>query len=89
MALLFWRPFHDWRPGWPEGKAAAWIFIIIALNGLIDEMHQAIVPGRIASAGDLAADIAGWTIAIGWLLHREKRRMSEREQFLEENVTRN
>lgn len=82
MALLFWRPFHDWRPDWPEGKVAAWIFIIVALNGLFGEIHQAYVPGRVASASDLAADITGGAIAIGWLLHREKRRVSEREPSL-------
>jgi VanZ family protein len=42
---------------------AAWL--IAALYGLTDEFHQAFVPTRTPSAGDLVADAAGAALALG------------------------
>ena len=49
------------RGTWPgtglRGMAAAWLFTAGA--GLLDELHQAFVPGRSADVRDLFADAAG------------------------------
>jgi len=42
---------------------------LCTLYGISDEFHQSFVPGRDASAGDVAKDFAGASIA-AWLAHR-------------------
>ena len=74
LAGLLWRPWRETLPRWTEGKTAAFIFILTALNGAGDELHQLFLPHRAATWGDLAADIAGGGIAVMWCLHREKAR---------------
>lgn len=72
LALLFWRPFRDVVPEWPELKVAALLFAFVALNGVIDEVHQSLTPGRTSSWADALADMTGGAFAIAWLLHRNK-----------------
>ena len=74
LAWLLWRPWRETYPRWPEGKVAACILILTALNGLGDEFHQFFLPHRAAAWGDLGADIAGGAAAVFWCLHREKAR---------------
>lgn len=87
LAALLWRPLRHWAPLWPEMKAAAWIFLFIALNGILDEFHQIFVPGREASIGDVAADLAGGVMALIWALHREKRLFPEAKPARPDTVT--
>lgn len=42
---------------------AAWI--IVALYGVIDEVHQSFVPSRTADPRDVAADVIGAALALG------------------------
>jgi VanZ family protein len=35
------------------------VTVIVALYGVLDEVHQAYVPGRMSSVGDVMADTAG------------------------------
>jgi len=51
---------------WPgrglRGAMVAWVFT--TASGLLDELHQAYVPGRSADVGDLAADAVGAASAV-------------------------
>ena len=52
--------------GYAAGQA--WLAIALAgLYGLLDEYHQSFVPGRDATAGDLAADFTGAVLGAGTL----------------------
>lgn len=79
LAALLWRPLRRRAPFWPEMRAAAWIFLFVAMNGFLDEFHQIFVPGREASMGDAAADLAGGAVALIWALHREKSLLPRRK----------
>ena len=74
LALLLWRPWRESFDHWTEGKTAATIFILTALNGLGDEFHQLFLSHRAATWGDIAADVAGGGVSVIWCLHREKAR---------------
>ena len=87
LATLLWRPLRRRAPLWPEMRAAAWIFLFIALNGALDEFHQIFVPGREASMGDAAADLAGGVMALIWALHREKSLFPEAKPVRPDTVT--
>ncbi len=76
LAWLLWRPWRETLPRWSEGKTACFVFILTALAGAADELHQTLLPHRTAAWGDFAADAAGGGIAVWWCLHREKARAS-------------
>lgn len=77
LAILLWWPLRNSARHWSEFRAAKWIFGFVVLNSIIDEFHQAFVPGRNASWEDAMADILGGAAALGWLLHRKKWRTSK------------
>ncbi len=58
-------------PGRDNGARAACIAaIVFAVGyGIVDELHQSAVPGRVASAWDVLSDACG-SLAGVWLLHR-------------------
>ncbi len=75
LTLVFWRPVREAAPHHPELRVAAFLFLFVAMNGVLDEFHQWFVPGRDASWADAAADALGAGAALFWLLHREKSRV--------------
>lgn len=50
--------------GGPRPRALALALTISIAYGLLDELHQSFVPGRVASLGDFAADAAGAIFAV-------------------------
>lgn len=51
--------FRATAPGMPRSRRRLWILVLAGLFAFLDEWHQSFVPGRDASAGDLAADLVG------------------------------
>jgi len=70
LAALWLRAFA--RPGGVRPPAAAWLALAIAVGcAIADETHQAMVPSRTASVGDVLIDTAGAMLAVvpsrfGW-----------------------
>jgi VanZ family protein len=69
---------HAMRGTWPEWRMR-YVFVVAwavaVLWGLLDEIHQAFVPGRVADARDLLADAIGALVGAGlYLATRERRR---------------
>jgi VanZ family protein len=73
FGLLVLRGFRAGRKGW---KHAWWIstLIVVACYASLDEIHQAFVPGRGASAWDSVLDTSAGALAmfVAWLLARRK-----------------
>ncbi len=69
--LLTWNLPRGW--GWLLG------FLLAASLGALDELHQSMVPGRLASTGDALADAlgalfgAGCFVLLGVLLYKSER----------------
>ena len=59
--------------------AGAWL--ITSSYGLFDEWHQSSVPGRYASVGDIALDLAGATLGIWLAVRLERRTRAPTERF--------
>ena len=59
--------------GGPPGRAFAWTLVLGTLYGASDELHQAFVPGRDASALDWAADAAGTALGAALVLFLRRR----------------
>jgi VanZ family protein len=59
--------------GQPLARAFAWALVVGALYGASDELHQAFVPGRDASALDWTADAAGTALGAAALLFLRRR----------------
>ena len=55
----------------PTARAAFWIVAFAVVHGVVDEIHQSIVPGRDASVLDIVTDLCGsWTVvAVLWTAH--------------------
>lgn len=56
-----------------DADSLAWVltglaFALAVLYGVVDELHQAFVPGRVASEADLALDAAGALIGVALAL---------------------
>ena len=62
------------RPRTRLGTSAA--FAVALAWGILDELHQRHVPGRVASVSDVATDAcgAGFTVALLWWLRTRARR---------------
>ncbi len=61
----------EWKVSGKERKAVWLTVAAVAVFGLVDEIHQAFVPGREADLWDWVADVFGGTLAtfgIPWLL---------------------
>ncbi|MBC8442348.1 MAG: VanZ family protein [Deltaproteobacteria bacterium] len=59
LAFLIARDLIAEKPFWPLTKIKIITIVFACLFGLSDEIHQAFVPSRSASAGDFLADCAG------------------------------
>lgn len=54
-------------------------FVLAVAYGVVDELHQACVPGRACSLGDLVSDGAGsWlaTLVLRWVVHGDEQAAS-------------
>jgi VanZ family protein len=75
-----WGALLAWGLSDPDGPPRAGrllpAFLIGALGGALDEVHQIFVPGRSAEVGDAAADLIGAAagiLVIAWILRRRNR----------------
>lgn len=60
LAGALWRGWR--RRGW--AAAAAGPIVVTAVYGVLDEVHQAFVPGRSPDPADVAADLVGALLAV-------------------------
>lgn len=67
LAVLCWLAVRKTSRLAPWAVAIA--FTIAALYALSDELHQTVVPGRVADWRDWLSDVAGATVAL-WVAHR-------------------
>lgn len=68
LAILSCRALRGGRvKGW-SWREAGWAFLATVLYAISDELHQATVPSRFASAGDVLLDTCG--AALGLALYR-------------------
>ncbi len=56
---LAWRAFRNSAVGWLSRSPARVAWMASALYAALDEAHQALVPGRMATLPDLAVDMTG------------------------------
>ena len=73
VSLLTLRAFHGGLARLRPGPTLA-SFLFMLLWSVSDEYHQSFVPGRDSSAGDVVADMVGFTIACALLLLCARRR---------------
>lgn len=53
---------------WWRGHAVHGAVLIVAVFGLTDELHQALIPGRSCEWSDWLADVAGgWLAQMAWV----------------------
>ena len=65
LAVLFHVALAGYNNAAPRWVLASFAFALTVLYGVSDEIHQAYVPGRVASELDLAADAIGALIGVG------------------------
>jgi VanZ family protein len=55
----------------PSTRAAFWIVSFAVVHGVVDEIHQSIVPGRDASVLDIVTDLCGsaTVVSVLWSAH--------------------
>jgi hypothetical protein len=56
-----------WMFGYVSARAGGWACCLAGGYGVIDEVHQAFVPGRCASWLDVALDVVGAALGVGLL----------------------
>lgn len=56
---LAWRAFRGAAVAWLSGRPVLWAWVFSALYAALDEGHQALVPGRMATLADWLVDAAG------------------------------
>lgn len=66
----------------PAARAAFWIVLFCAAHGVVDELHQATVPGRDASLLDVVTDVCGAAAAVFVLRAADDRRRFARAILL-------
>jgi VanZ family protein len=73
FALLVLRGFRCGRAGWLRHWAISTLIVVACFAGL-DELHQALVPGRGASTWDALLDTAAGALALllAWRLARQR-----------------
>ena len=72
-AGLFSAFLPAWNPGFPPARRHLVAVLVLALCGIIDEIHQSTVPGRDATIGDFLADTLGalaGTLTFTWFRRR-------------------
>lgn len=67
---LLWRALA--RDRRPPARVAFAAFAITALYGLMDELHQAFVPGREATLPDVGIDAGAALVTAWWLARRHE-----------------
>ncbi|MFN7162218.1 MAG: VanZ family protein, partial [Fimbriimonadales bacterium] len=67
----FWRSF-----GMERAHALRWAIATSLLRAVIDEIHQAFVPGRTGTPVDVLIDAVGIALA-AWLIRRRSLRQSQ------------
>lgn len=67
----FWRSF-----GMEQVRALRWAIATSLLRAVIDEIHQAFVPGRTGTPVDVLIDAVGIALA-AWLIRRRSLRQSQ------------
>jgi VanZ family protein len=60
--------------GWVLRSQLAWVLAGLVWLAPQTEWAQAYIPGRGASLADMAADVAGLAVGVGWALWRQRRR---------------
>jgi VanZ family protein len=61
LALLIWRAVATTTA---LRRPLAWALVLVVLYAITDELHQSIVAGREASAGDVGIDAAGALVVL-------------------------
>lgn len=73
--VLGWLAWRAWRPRVARRLSAGLLVVALGLGvGGADELYQHTVPGRTASAADVAADLAGVGLAVLVASRRRRRR---------------
>lgn len=77
LSVLLVRAWRGQRPDWSLWRAAGWAFALAAAYGVLDELHQAPIPGRTCSPWDLLANGvgAGVGIAVAVVWHARRGRV--------------
>ncbi|HHX43029.1 MAG TPA: VanZ family protein [Chloroflexi bacterium] len=82
LFVLAWRAFRTSAGAWLSRQAAPMAWVVSAACAALDEAHQALVPGRMATLADWLADSAGAALAIGAVYLWFRLGMEERLQRL-------
>ncbi len=80
FSVLVWRAIRAGRVGW-RWNWAGWAILVVACFALLDEFHQAFVPGRGASVLDSLLDTCAGAVAllVVWLIVGRRTRSGEVE----------
>ena len=68
LCALWWRALR----GWGLRAALPWAAAIAVTYGILDEVHQAFVPGRYASVADALLNAGGVSLAAALLRRRQR-----------------
>lgn len=81
LAALMAHAFNGTRPALRARTLFAIAWAATAFWGLLDEIHQAYVPGRVADALDLLADsLGGLAGTIAYIAYRARRQTARRTE---------